>query len=177
MPCAQQQSQTAPLPAWHRLLLRLQDSPHLGGLSGSLITLDKLRDPMDSMANQPGCYLQTSASIEGFLQLTSSLELSGAKPFPDGLQAPVSFWMDTWPAGSGQAPQSHVDPALWTPVPNPDDACTLPVTPTRVFDQNSLKTAVKYSTCARCYIHSRHLWAPTLDQGWGPRGGSDPAWL
>ncbi|XP_042762492.1 uncharacterized protein LOC122200801 [Panthera leo] len=101
---------------------------------------------MDSMANQLGCYLQMSASIESFLQVTSSLEFSGTKPFPDCLQAPASFWMDVWLAGSGRAPQSHVDPAFWIPLPNPNGACTLPVTITRVFDQNSPKTSVKYLT-------------------------------
>lgn len=120
-----------------------QDSPGLDGLPGWLITPDKLLDPTDSVANHLGCYLQMSASMEGFLQVTSSLEFSGTKPFRDYLQAPASFWMDVPLAGSGGARPSHVDPALWIPLPSLNDACILPVAITMVFDQNLLKTVVK----------------------------------
>lgn len=173
-PGTQQRSQTSPLPAWHLLLLP-QDSPDLDGLSGPLITLDKLLDPMDSMANQLGCYLQTSASIEGFLQVTSSLEFSGTKPFPDCLQAPASFWMDVWLAGSGRAPQSRVDPAFWIPLPSPNDACTRPVTITRVFDQNSLKTSVKYLTMPKVMYRFLTSLGPYSGAGLGTQRWIQPS--
>jgi hypothetical protein len=69
----------------------------LGGFSGPMAILDKLLDPMDFMTRQPGCCLQASASIEGFLQPTSSLKLSGVKPPLDCLQVPLGFWMGMWP--------------------------------------------------------------------------------
>ena len=134
------------LQQWHQLLLLPQQSPDPGRLSGSMITLDKPLDPMDSMINKPDCCLQTSASVKSFWQPTSSLELSGAKPSPYCLQMPVGFWMEMWPSGSGRARQGPVDPALWTPPNSPDDACTLSAAPAGVFDEDSLKTAVKYLT-------------------------------
>ena len=149
-----------------------QQSPDLGRLSGLMITLDKLLDPMDSMTKQPGGCLQTSAAIISFWKPTSSLELSGARP------SPYCLWLldgdvacRLWPG------------CQWTQLfellpPNPDDACVLSATPAGVFNQDSLKTAVKYLIMPKyawnC-VGSRHLWAPTLDQGWGPKGGYDPA--
>ena len=148
-----------------------QQSPDLGRLSGLMITLDKLLDPMDSMTKQPGGCLQTSAAIISFWKPTSSLELSGARP------SPYCLWLldgdvacRLWPG------------CQWTQLfellpPNPDDACVLSATPAGVFNQDSLKTAVKYLIMPKyawnC-VGSRHLWAPTLDQGWGPKGGYDP---
>ena len=123
------------------------------------------------MTKQPGGCLQTSAAIRSFWQPTSSLELSGARPSPYCLQL-ASGWRHGLQAVAG------VPRALWTQLfellpPNPDDAYILSATPAGVFDQDALKTAVKYLTMPKyswSCVGSRHLWVPTLDQGWGPKG-------
>lgn len=76
--------------------------------------LDKLLDPMDSMTR---LLLINAASIEGFLQLTSSLEHSGVKPLLDGLQVPLGFWMEMWPAGHWQASPEPCGPSPLDPLP------------------------------------------------------------
>lgn len=133
----------------HQLLCFPQRSPDLGRLPGWMVTLDKLLDLMDSMTNQPDRCLHLSASIKGFWQPTSSLDLSGAKPSSNCLQVPIGFQLDVWPAGSGRARQGPVHPTLWTPPPPSDGACTLPAAPAVVFDQDSLKTAVKHLTMTK----------------------------
>jgi hypothetical protein len=99
----------------------------LGGLSGSMVTLDKLLDPMDSMISQPVCCLQTPALLKAScsLEISSSLEISGVIPFPDCLQVQKSS------AGCWQVFLEPCKPSPLDLPPRPDDNCTLPAAPSR----------------------------------------------
>lgn len=90
----------------------------LDGFSGPVAILDKLLSSMDPMTRQPSCCLQIPASLEGFLQPTSSLELSAVKPLLDCLQVPLGLWMEMWPAGHSLEPYG---PRPLDPLPGPDD--------------------------------------------------------
>lgn len=130
----------------------------LGGFSGPTAILDKLLDPVDFMTRQPGCCLQTSASTEGILQPTSSLELSGVKPLPDCLQVPLGHLASGWKCGpTGHSPEP-CGPSPWDPLPSPDDNLSEDTTYLAILEE-----MCNFQTSAG--LHSR--------PGLGTQSGSD----
>lgn len=128
-----------------------------GGFSGPMDILDKLLGPMDFMTRKPGCCLRASSSIQGFLQPTSSLKLSGVKPLLDCLQVPLGHLASGWKCGpAGHSPEP-CGPSPLDPLPSPDDNLTEDMTFLAILEMCNFQTAAG--------LHSR--------PGLGAQSGSD----